>query len=251
MKTALLIPCLIATLGTALAHAEDAAPQPDSRLETVTVARSGKTAVMKYGGLNRALSGVQEYGEGLFRFEFRLLSAKEGKPLASPELALSHADFYRTLPVRADGLVVLPILPPDKAGETELVTNQPHDSVSLHGTLLPAMQPDQVDLATVRRMVRLAERMRSELLPWYARLFFPRMGGLRVCSAKPGWDLQWRDENGQLWALPVPEAADEKDPLATPPDSSRACMILTGKENWPDSARLAAPAGTTLSIKPL
>ncbi|WP_077037542.1 hypothetical protein [Pelomonas sp. KK5] len=220
------------------------------QLERVTAEGSGRSSVQPYAPLNAMLDGLQKYGEGMFRLDFRMQPAdeKKGYAITPPTLALMHADFYRPLTIGADGTVELPVLPEAEAKDADIVTNEPKGSLRLNGTLALNLRPEQVDLATVRRLDRLGDRLRSELLPWYARVFFPRFGGVRICSAQPGWELQWRDAQGQLLGLPLPQAKDERDPLLKPGEPARACAVLSGRENWPDAARLVAPAGTTLSV---
>ena len=100
----------------------------------------------------------------------------------------------------------------------------------------------------MRQITRVARTLREELLPWYLRWLFPRIEAVRVCSATPGWELEWR-ENGQLLGLPLPQASGERDPDAKKGEKGRPCTVLTGQESWPDAARLVAPAGSKLTVK--
>jgi hypothetical protein len=224
--------------------AQDAPPQ----LDKVTVERHGASSVAPYAGINGILAGLERHGEGLFRFEFRLKSKDPKKALVSPRLALQHADFYRPLAVQSDGLIELPILPPEQAKEAEIVTNQPKGTMSAQGSLLLTINPGELDMATVRRVVAVSRRLRSELLPWYARWLFPHIVGVRVCSVKADWELRWRDK-GQLWGLPLPADGADTDPDAESGQAPRVCTTMTGQESWPDEARLVAPADAKLSVR--
>ena len=116
------------------------------------------------------------------------------------------------------------------------------------GKLQLTTPPGALDLATVRRIVAVGKTLRSELLPWYARWLFPQVEGVRICSAAPAWELEWR-EQGQLLGLPLKAEPGDRDPETKKGATSRPCTTLTGQENWPDAARLIAPAGTTLSVR--
>jgi len=235
---------LLLSIG-ATASAQDASP---AQLDSVTVQRGAMTtSVAPYGQINELLAGLQTYGEGLFRFEFHMKPKDPAKVVATPTLAIQHADFYRPLKIAADGLVELPVLPAEQAKDADIITNQPKGSLQLQGSIELTTPPAALDLAGVRRMVALSGRLKRELLPWYVRPLFPTMSGVRICSAEPGWEMQWRDDKGQLWGVTLPPAAGETDPTIKTP--ARQCTVLTGQEHWPESARLVAPADARLSIK--
>ena len=139
-----------------------------------------------------------------------------------------------------------------EAKTADLATNAAKGQMAVRGTLELTLAPEQLDLAKVRQVMRVARKLREELLPFYLRWLFPRIQAVRVCSATPVWELEWREDGkpgGQLLGLPLPQVATERDPATKKGEKSRPCTLLTGQENWPDAARLVAPAGTKLSIK--
>lgn len=234
------------------AQAQDAPPRPESprveQLDSVSVTGLKRDAsLLPYGRFNELLGGLQRHGEGLFRMEFRLKARDPAKPLVSPKLAIQHADHYIPITVQPDGLFELPVLPQAQADEADLASNQAKGTLAVSGTLLLNVKPEQLDMAYVRRLMAVSQKLRGELLPWYLRWLFPQIEGVRICSAQPQWELEWR-ENGQLLGLPLTADPKDRDPDTAKSAPSKPCTTLTGQEGWPDAAKLVAPADAKLSI---
>ena len=248
ISTALLLCTLRLT-----AQAQDLAPHPESpkveQLDSVSVTVLKRDAsLLPYGRFNELLSGLQRHGQGLFRMEFKLRARDPEKPLKSPKLAIQHADRYIPITVQPDGLFDLPILPQAQADEADLASNQAKGTLAVSGTLLLNVKPEQLDMAFVRRLGAVSNKLRSELLPWYVRWLFPQIEGVRICSAQPQWELEWR-ENGQLLGLPLSADPKDRDPDTAKGAVSKPCTTLTGQENLPDAAKLVAPVDAKLSIR--
>ncbi len=204
--------------------------------------------VLPYANINSFLAKLGQHGEGLFRMNFRVDTRKTTLPVADVRMAVRSDDADHAIKLDDEGRFDLPLLPEAEARTADLATNVAKGQLSVKGSIELTVPPEQLDMAKVRQIVRVARTLREELLPWYLRWLFPRIEAVRVCSATPTWELEWR-ENGQLLGLPLPQAANERDPDAKKGDPSRPCTLLTGQERWPDTARLLAPAGTVLSVK--
>lgn len=242
MTMRLLLSLLLAT--AAAAHAQtttEVLPPVKTELK-----RDG--AVLPYKQINSLLSKLAQYGEGLFRMDFKVDMAKTKLPLADLRMAVRSDDADYPLKFDAEGRFDLPVLPEAEAKTADLATNAGKGQLSIRGTIALTTPPEQLTLGKVRQVMRVAHRLREELLPFYLRWLFPRLQAVRICSATPAWELEWR-ENGQLVGLTLPAVASERDPETGKGDKSRPCTLLTGQENWPDAARLVAPAGTQLSVK--
>jgi hypothetical protein len=229
------------------ALAQSASQQPPAQLETVQVGLVRDPAAMPYARMNEMLQGMKKYGQGLFAMDFRLTE----KTLAAqprPKLALAHDEGYLPIAIDAQGRFELPLLPQEQAKNAELATNIPKGQAGMSGRVLLTTPPDQLTMATVRRIMAAARSLRSELLPWYARWLFPQIAGVRVCSAEAKWELEWR-ENGQLLGLPLSADPKDRDPEVKKGEKSPPCATLTGAEPWPDAARLVAPADAKLSVR--
>lgn len=233
--------------GAALAQAEEA-PTPVQRLEEVSVGLVKDPAILPYGRMNEFLSQLGRVGQGLFRIDFKLSAKDPTRTLQAPKLAILTDE--RNLPIKfnADGRFELPVLPAAEAKTAELATNQPKGSLAIAGQLHLTVPADKLDMATVRRVMAVARQARNELLPWYLRWLFPQVGGVRVCSAQPQWELEWR-EAGQLLGVPLSADAKDRDPNAPAGKPGNPCATLTGDESWPDAARLLAPADARLSVR--
>lgn len=250
--------CALACAGAApIVHAQDApASGALEVLESVSVSMKRDGSIRPYRQMNEVLSMVQRYGQGLFRLEFKLEAKDPKVPLTkTPKLAVMHADAYIPVVMQADGSFELPVLPKEQAKDAEIASNLVKGTAKLSGKLLLTVKPEQLDMATVRKIMKTARTMRSEILPWYLRWAFPQVEGVRVCSAQANWELEWPDSTpGQL--LSVPLSAEPKD---FDPDESgaakksvsarRQCSTLSGEERWPDAARLVAPADASLSVR--
>lgn len=238
------LPACLALLLAALTAAH-ANPE---MLPTVTTEMKRDGSVLPYARINELLTKLRQHGEGLFRMDFKVDTEKTKPALADIRMAVRSDDADYPLRIDAEGRFDLPLLPEAEARTADLATNAANGQMAVHGTLELTVPPEQLDMAQVRRIVRVARTLREELLPWYLRWLFPRIEAVRVCSATPGWKLEWR-ENGQLLGLPLPLAAGERDPDAGKGEKGRPCALLTGQESWPDAARLVAPAGSKLSVK--
>jgi hypothetical protein len=201
--------------------------------------------------MNKLLAGLQQHGKGLVRIAFELRPAAKDKPFAhAPRLAVLSEE--RTLPLRpdAEGRFELPVLPEAEAKGADLATNLPKGSAELRGHLQLTTRPEQLDMATVRRIVSVSHTLRAELLPWYLRWLFPQVEGVRICSAQPQWELEWRDPaSARLLGLALQPDPQDRDPDAAPGKLGGQCTTLTGQEPWPDAARLLAPADARLSVR--
>ncbi|RZL31211.1 MAG: hypothetical protein EOP35_22540 [Rubrivivax sp.] len=213
----LLTLCL--ALAAANVHADSAV------LPTVTTELKRDSNALPYGRINELLTRLKQHGEGLFRMDFTVDRAKTKVDLPSIRMAVRSDDADYPVRIDSEGRIDLPLLPLAEAKSADLATNVPKGQMA----------------------VRVARTLREELLPFYLRWLFPRMEAVRICSDTPTWELEWR-ENGKLMGLPLP-AADTREPETKPGQPSRPCAVLTGQENWPDSARLVPPPGTKLSIK--
>lgn len=235
-----LICCLLLAISTAHAQTE-VLPPVKTELK-----RDG--SVLPYAQINSLLSKLRQHGEGLFRMDFRVDPDKSRIPMADIRLAVRSDDADYPLKLDGEGRFDLPVLPEAEAKTADLATNAAKGQMVVRGTIELTVPPEQLDMAKVRQIMRVARTLREELLPWYLRWLFPRIEAVRVCSATPTWELEWR-ENGQLLGLPLPQAANERDPDAKKAEKGRPCVLLTGQESWPDAARLVPPAGSKLGVK--
>ena len=222
-----------------------------AQLNDVTVALVKDPAILPYARINKLLAGLQQHGQGLVRVDFELRPAAKAKPFAhAPRLAVLSEE--RALPLRpnAEGRFELPVLPEAEAKGADLATNLPKGSAELRGYLHLTTRPEQLDMATVRRIVDVSRTLRAELLPWYLRWLFPQVEGVRVCSNAAQWELEWREpRSAQLMGLALQADPNDRDPDAAPGKPGGQCTTLTGQEPWPDAARLLAPADARLSVR--
>lgn len=238
-KTPALLLLLLA-LATAQAQTE--------KLPTVATELKRDGSALPYARINSLLAKLRQHGEGLFRMDFRVDTEKTKRPLADIRMAVRSDDADYPLKLDATGGFELPVLPEAEAKSADIATNTGKGEMAVRGTIELTVPPEELDLAKVRQVVRVSHKLREELLPFYLRWLFPRIQAVRICSATPDWELSWR-EGGQLLGVPLQPLAGERDPDTKKGDKSRPCMLLSGQENWPDAARLSAPAGSKLSIK--
>ncbi|MGM9484081.1 hypothetical protein ACS5PN_23000 [Roseateles sp. NT4] len=236
----ILLACLLAVATAAHAQTEV--------LPTVKTELKRDGGVLPYGQINSLLSRLRQHGEGLFRMDFSVDVEKTKMPLADIRLAVRSDEADYPLKINAAGGFELPILSEAEAKTADLATNVPKGQMAVRGSLELNTQPEEVTMAKVRQIMRVARTLREELLPWYLRWLFPRIEAVRICSATPSWQLQWQ-ENGQLLGLPLPVATGERDPEAKKGEAGRPCTLLTGQENWPDAARLVPPPNSKVSVK--
>ncbi|UXH79636.1 hypothetical protein [Roseateles amylovorans] len=251
--------------------ASNAASDPDGGATVLPPVQSAmrRGVSIPYKQLNQILTTLRTEGEGLFVSRFTLTPAKQGQDLP-PNLRMALMDDERTIaiPVDAKGRFELPTFPADEAKSMELASNVPKGSTGIRMRVDLTTPPERLDMAVVRRVVKVGQRLREELLPWYLRWLFPQIDGVTICSDRPDWSLEWR-EGGQLLSLPLSVEAGLREPdgsqkpstsnapAATAASSAeasstpRSCTVLTGQEPWPDAARLQPPDGghTKLYVK--
>ena len=240
---------LIAAMALTLSTAAQAQALVIEQLDTVNVDLMRDPGIIPYNGINGLLSGFQRYGEGLFRMEFKLKPRDPAKPFPiAPKLALQSPERYLPIAVAANGTFELPLLPAAEARDADLASNQAKGTLAVQGTVQLTTPASALDMATVRRIVRVANKLRSELLPWYARWLFPQIEGVRICSAQPQWQLAW-PEQGQWVGIPLTIDPKDRDPNTPEGKASKPCTSLGGQEQWPDEARLIAPADAALTVR--
>jgi hypothetical protein len=238
----ILLACLLAA--ATAAHAQS----PTEVLPTVTTEIKRDGGVLPYAQINSLLTKLRQHGEGLFRMDFRVDIDKTKRPLPEIRMAVRSDEADHPIKLDAEGRFDLPLLPEAEAKTADLATNVAKGQMAVRGTIELTLAPEELDMAKVRQIMRVARTLREELLPFYLRWLFPRIQAVRVCSPSPTWELEWR-EDGQLLSLPLPLAVGERDPEAKKGEKGRPCTLLTGQENWPGAARLVAPPGTKLGVK--
>lgn len=235
---------LIAALAAGPALAQT--PEP-TRLAPVTTELKRNKDALPYKQINEFLTKLDRHGEGLFRMDFKVDTARTTLPLEQLRMVVRSDEADHPIKVDAKGGFQLPMLPEAEGKTADLATNaRPEQKVSIAGSLELTTKPDALTMAKVRQIVRVGFKLRDELLPWYLRWLFPRLEGVRVCAATPAMELEWR-ENGQLLGLALP--VGERDPKSKKGVPGRACALITGQERWPDDARLLAPPDAELSVK--
>lgn len=223
------------------------ATEPEVLPQVRTELKRDGTA-LPYAKINSVISKMRRYGENVYRMDFKVDTEKTKRPVSDIRLAVSSDDADYPIKIDAEGRFELPILPDAEAKTADLATNVPKGQLAVRGTVELNVKPEELTMAKVRQAIRVARTLREELLPFYLRWLFARIEAVRVCSATPTWELEWR-ENGQLMGLPLPVAAGERDPDAKKGEKGRPCTLLTGQESWPDEARLLPPPDTKLGIK--
>jgi len=227
-------------LPSAAASSAQAASEAQA-LPTVQT-RMQRGQFIPYKQLNQVLTTLRTDGEGLFATRMRLTPSDKSASLPShARLALIDDERTINIAVAPDGRFELPTFPQEEARHMELGTNMPKDTTGLELKIDLTTPPDRLDMATVRRVVRVGQHLRDELLPWYVRWLVPQIDGVMICSAQPDWQLQW-PEDGQTLVLPLPQEAQLREPETPKGQPSRPCTVLSGQERWPDNARLLAPA---------
>lgn len=206
-------------------------------------------ASFPYKRLNDLLSKLRTEGEGLFVSRFVLTNAKDAtKPVpAGTKLALMSDEDYIPIPIDDKGAFELPTFPASRAADMEFGTNVPKGDLGVRLSIDLATPPEMLDMATVRRIVAVGQRLRGELLPWYVRWMFPQIDGVIACSDQPQWALDWT-EGGQRLRLPLQVEAQQREPETPRGKPSRACTVLTGQEQWPDAALLQPPPGANTKL---
>ncbi len=230
--------------------AASAAPAASGAMALPTVQSDMKRgASFPYKRLNELLAKLRTEGEGLFVSRFVLTDAKDNSkpPPAGTKLALMSDDEYIPIPVDEKGRFDLPTFPEKQAKDMDFGTNVPKGDLGVRLSIDLATPPEMLDMATVRRIVTVGQRLRTELLPWYVRWMFPQIDGVIVCSDQPQWNLDWM-EGGQHLRLPLPTEAKQREPETPKDKPSRACTVLTGQEQWPDAALLQPQPGANTKL---
>lgn len=206
-------------------------------------------ASFPYKRLNELLQKLRTEGEGLFVSRFVLTDAKDNTkpPPAGTKLALMSDDDYIPIPIDEKGRFDLPTFSEQRVKDMDFGTNVPKGELGVRLSIDLATPPEMLDMATVRRIVAVGQRLRTELLPWYVRWMFPQIDGVIVCSDQPQWSLDWT-ESGQHLRLPLPSEAQQREPETPKGKPSRACTVLTGQEQWPDAALLQPQPGANTKL---
>ena len=104
-----------------------------------------------------------------------------GRDLSLLRIWLEADERSRRLPVDEAGRFAVPLLSDDRAATAELFSNAGKGELSIRLHLRPAMRAADFSLERAISLAASARKVRSELVPWYARLFVPTIYGLGVC----------------------------------------------------------------------
>lgn len=254
--------CIVLALGLAnLALAQEAAehiaepPAAPAVLPTVSTTLQRHHDALAYGEIRPWLQGVDQWGEGLYRWDFTLKS-KSSSALPSPlKLALATDDAYLPLSLDSRGVFHLPTLPSEAAATAELAANVERGSLSVTWTLAPTLDASTLRAGEVQRLLKVALTLRDKLFRWYQRpVRAPLPLHIRVCAAEGQYAYEWQEGAVQRrLELPLAAPAAPAAPSALPSSSPDAaaqpgapaipCVRLTGAEAVPADARLVGPAG--------
>ncbi|MEO3691256.1 hypothetical protein [Roseateles paludis] len=251
--------CIVLALGLAnLALAQDAAEQvaepaaAPAVLPTVSTTLQRHHDALAYGEIRPWLQGVDQWGEGLYRWDFTLKS-KSSSALPSPlKLALATDDAYLPLSLDSRGVFHLPTLTSAAAATAELAANVERGSLSVTWTLAPTLDASTLRAGEVQRLLKVALTLRDKLFRWYQRpVRAPLPLYIRVCAAEGLYAYEWQEGAVQrrlelpLAAPAAPSAlpASDTGAAAQPGTPAIPCVRLTGAEAVPADARLVGPAG--------
>jgi hypothetical protein len=172
---------IAAFISGALIFSNAYAQTPETDIQTVKVTGVRDPAMMPYKEAYELLTRLKAIGDGRIDFVIRVISSKTKQPIPGLDLALSGENTYEKVPVSAEGRVDVPLIERAYADKAEFVTNQKKGTIAVEFFLVPKLPAEDPTYADVLASIDAGQRALKELIPWYVRLFIPRVKGVDIC----------------------------------------------------------------------
>ena len=205
--------------------------------QTVEVVAQRNRLSMPYRGAYDVLKKTRDASEGQVEVYFQAVE-NIGPKRKKARIWMEGRDAQQFLTIDSDGRFYIPILNESEVDSHELFTNAPSGALSIKLLLRPAMTPENISIEKAKALTTLARRVRSELIPWYARLFVPTVYGVGICYASREDAEFGRSQNFKATPVPLVSelndldkavfclAIDERAPNVQKFDSERVSELL-------------------------
>jgi hypothetical protein len=164
-------------------------------------------AMMPYTDAYDILTRVKTVGAGHIEFVVRILSATTAQPIPDLEIALQGTTVFEKLPLADNGTLTIPLDAKYVADKADFVTNKKKGTIKAHMVLLPTLPDGKLTYADMDASVTGGKRAMKELMPWYLRLLFGRVHGVKLCYPEAGREI------GLATGAPVVANEEKKNPL--------------------------------------
>lgn len=180
---ALLAFCVFALAANACAQGSvDGGGQPElsGDMQTVEVSAQRNRLSIPYRRAYEILKKTKDASDGQVEVYFQAIE-KAGVKRKRARIWLEGLDQQQFLPLDSEGRFNVPLFEDHQVDSFELYTNAPSGNLTVKLLLRPVMTPDSISIEQAKALTALARRVRSELIPWYARLFVPTVYGVGIC----------------------------------------------------------------------
>lgn len=185
--SALLLPCAM-LLSTA--HAQEA---PPTTQETATSAPEDIPSIqvtgirdplsIPYAMAYELLTEIAKTSDNRVHLNFRVTSSKTHQPIPQLEINLQGEHTQEKVAISPDGFLTIPLSQAAHDDKAELIANVKKGNLVIEGFLTPDLGKGNPRYADMVDIIKLAKRVRGQMLPWYLRLVTPTVGGIGICYA--------------------------------------------------------------------
>jgi len=171
------------------AQADETAPDASQAIKVEGVR---DPALVPYQRGYEMAKHVREAAEGRVQLLFRVLSAKTKQPIPGLQITIEGSTSHGSLDISPDGFFSIPLDEEAVRDRAEFVTNQKRGTLALAVVLKPQLPREGLRYSMIVDSIQGARRTLHEIVPWYLRLFTPRVRGVGICYLQTGAGVEIR-----------------------------------------------------------
>lgn len=149
----------------------------------VTITGQKNRLTVPYKRAHEILKKTRDSSQGKAEVYFQMVLRNPLAGAKKTRLWLETGNEVQIIAVDNAGRFSLPLIDDSLVDGAEVYSNLDKGELSVKLMLRPTMRVEQLSVFEGKASVNAARRLRSELLPWYARLFVPAVNGVGICYA--------------------------------------------------------------------
>ena len=149
----------------------------------ITITGQKNRLTVPYKRAHEILKKTHEASHGKAEVYFQAVLRNPSADIKKTRIWLETGDGVQIIAVDDAGRFSLPLIDDALVDDAEVYSNLDKGNLSVKLMLRPSMRAEHLSISEGKATVDAARRVRTELLPWYARLFVPAVNGVGICYA--------------------------------------------------------------------
>lgn len=149
----------------------------------ITITGQKNRLTVPYKRAHEILTKTRDSSQGKAEVYFQAVLRNPSLDAKKTRIWLEAGNAVQIIAVDGAGRFSLPLIDDALVDDAEVYSNLDKTDLSVKLMLRPAMRAEHLSISEGKATVAAARRVRTELLPWYARLFVPAVNGVGICYA--------------------------------------------------------------------